>query len=194
MLPWTYPSAGTGCWWWRVCAENRIPEASVCCHCSCQFHVYLGLLSTIQTLVPLLHWSLLKWGVYLWSQLAALLYEIKNWLAWDRMAQVKCPELERKTARWIFQKHQWWNWLQAELILPQNSERVEWSLPLDCRFPVPWHLNFRRVGIAQLTEHQTPDWKVTSSISGRSRRIFFSRLKFLCWLLFLICSTPLLPQ
>ena len=41
------------------------------------------------------------------------------------------------------------------------------------------------VGIAQWLEHQTPDWKVTgSSPCSCGGRIFFSRVNFLCWLLF----------
>ena len=38
----------------RADAQNRTPEASARCHCSCQFRVYLGLLSTVRSLVPLL--------------------------------------------------------------------------------------------------------------------------------------------
>ena len=59
-LPWIYPSAETGCWWWWADAQNRTPEASNRCHGSCQFCVYLGLLSTIQNLIPHLCWSVLK--------------------------------------------------------------------------------------------------------------------------------------
>ena len=41
------------------------------------------------------------------------------------------------------------------------------------------------VGITQWSEHWTHDWKVTGSNPCRtSRRIFFSRVNFLCWLLF----------
>ena len=46
-----------------------------------------------------------------------------------------------------------------------------------------------------LVECQTHDWKVASSNPGRSsRRIFFSRFNSLCWLLFGVHSTPMLPQ
>ena len=39
--------------------------------------------------------------------------------------------------------------------------------------------------IAQWLEHQTHDWKVTGSNPCRSsRRIFFSKVNFLCWILF----------
>ena len=41
------------------------------------------------------------------------------------------------------------------------------------------------VEMAQWLEHQTCDWKVSGSIPRRSsRRIFFSGVNFLCWLLF----------
>ena len=40
-------------------------------------------------------------------------------------------------------------------------------------------------GIAQWLEHRTRDWKVASSNPHRNGgRIFFSRVDFLCWLLF----------
>ena len=43
----------------------------------------------------------------------------------------------------------------------------------------------RGAGIAQWLEHQTHDLKVPGSSPGRSGgRIFFSRVNFLCWLLF----------
>ena len=50
-------------------------------------------------------------------------------------------------------------------------------------------------GKACLLEHRTHDQKVPGSNPGRSgRRIFFSRVNFVCWLLFGVCSTPMLPQ
>ena len=43
----------------------------------------------------------------------------------------------------------------------------------------------RGAGIAQWLEHRTRDWKVVGSNPCRSgRRIFVSRVDFLCWLLF----------
>ena len=43
----------------------------------------------------------------------------------------------------------------------------------------------RWAGIAQWLEHRTRDWKVVGSNPCRSSgRIFFSRVDFLCWLLF----------
>ena len=51
------------------------------------------------------------------------------------------------------------------------------------------------VRILQLVELQTCDWKVLSSNPIRiNRRIFFSRVNFLCWLVFGVCSTPMLPS
>ena len=44
-------------------------------------------------------------------------------------------------------------------------------------------------------KHRTCDWKVASSNPGSSGgRIFFSRVNFVCWLLFNVHSTPVLPQ
>ena len=49
--------------------------------------------------------------------------------------------------------------------------------------------------IACWLKHQTHDRKVASSNPGRSSvRIFFSRDNFVCWLLFSVRSTPMLPQ
>ena len=46
-----------------------------------------------------------------------------------------------------------------------------------------------------LVEHGTHDLKVASSSpDGRGRRTLFSRVNFLCWLLFGVRSTPVLPQ
>ena len=51
------------------------------------------------------------------------------------------------------------------------------------------------VGIACWLEHQTRDRKVASSNPSKSgRRTFSSRVKFVCWLLFGVRSTPVLPQ
>ena len=50
-------------------------------------------------------------------------------------------------------------------------------------------------GVACWLERQTRDRKVASSNPGRSGgRIFFSRVKFVCCLLFGVRSTPVLPQ
>ena len=50
-------------------------------------------------------------------------------------------------------------------------------------------------GIACWFEHRTRDRKVESSNPGRSsKRLFFSRVNSVCWLLFSVHSTPTLPQ
>ena len=47
------------------------------------------------------------------------------------------------------------------------------------------HLHKRGAGIAQWLEHRTRDWKVAgSNPCWNGGRIFFSRVDFLCWLLF----------
>ena len=54
------------------------------------------------------------------------------------------------------------------------------------------YVSMNRDGL--LVECQTHDWKFASSNPGRSGgRIFFSRVNFLCWLLFGVRSTPVLP-
>ena len=51
------------------------------------------------------------------------------------------------------------------------------------------------LSIACWLECRTRDRKVASSNPGRSGgRIFFSRVNFVCWLLFGVRSTPVLPQ
>ena len=57
----------------------------------------------------------------------------------------------------------WWNWIFMKNI----------------------HLNQWGAGIAQWLEYRTRDWKVAgSNPCWNSGRIFFSRVDFLCWLLF----------
>ena len=49
--------------------------------------------------------------------------------------------------------------------------------------------------IAHWLKRRTRDRKVVSSSPGRSGgRNFFSRVNFVCWLLFSVCFTPVLPQ
>ena len=49
--------------------------------------------------------------------------------------------------------------------------------------------------IAYLVECWTHDWDIASSNPGRSsRRSFFFRVNFLCWLSLSVCFTPVLPQ
>ena len=50
--------------------RTELQKQSTRCHCSCQFRVYLRLLSTVQSLVPLLRRSLLRYEICFWSQLA----------------------------------------------------------------------------------------------------------------------------
>ena len=53
----------------------------------------------------------------------------------------------------------------------------------------------RGVGIACWLERRTRDRNIASSNPGRSGgRIFFSRVNFVCWLLFGIHYIPVLPQ
>ena len=54
---------------------------------------------------------------------------------------------------------------------------------------------FTIAGIACWLERRTRDRRAAGSNPGRSGgRIFFSRVNFVCWLLFGVRSTPLLPQ
>ena len=56
-------------------------------------------------------------------------------------------------------------------------------------------VTFLSAGIACWLERRTRDRKVASSNPGRSGgRILFSRINFVCWLLFGVRSTPMLPQ
>ena len=57
------------------------------------------------------------------------------------------------------------------------------------------YTNYMGAGIACWLERLTHDRKVVSLNPGRSGgRIFFSRVNFVCWLLFGVRSTPTLPQ
>ena len=66
--------------------------------------------------------------------------------------------------------------------------------------PLVWHTSKAIVyvcvlhcaGIAWWLGRWTHDQKVASLNPGR--RIFFSRVSFVCWLLFSVCFTPMLPQ
>ena len=67
-------------------------------------------------------------------------------------------------------------------------------------FPVWWCPGTLQIsqcwaGIACWLEHQTPNWKIESLNPGRSGgRILFSRVNFVCWLLFSVRSYPMLLQ
>ena len=57
------------------------------------------------------------------------------------------------------------------------------------------HRLSRGAGIACWSEHRTRDQQVASSNPGKSGgRIFFFWVNFVCWLLFGVHSTPVLPQ
>ena len=65
----------------------------------------------------------------------------------------------------------------------------------------PWSDSIKTVSLLAgiwdrlLVDHRTRDRKVASSNPDRSgKRIFFSRFNFLCWLLFGVRSTPVLPR
>ena len=56
-------------------------------------------------------------------------------------------------------------------------------------------ISVRGAGITCWLERWTSDRKVAGSNPGRNGgRIFFSRVNFVCWLLFGVRSTPVLPQ
>ena len=60
---------------------------------------------------------------------------------------------------------------------------------------VDFEIDNQSTRIACWLERRTRDRKVASSNPGRSGgRIFFSRVNFVCWLLFDVRSTPVLPQ
>ena len=53
---------------------------------------------------------------------------------------------------------------------------------------------FIGAGLACWWERWTHNQKVAGSNPGRSSKIFFSRVYFVCWLIFGVCSIPVLPQ
>ena len=65
-----------------------------------------------------------------------------------------------------------------------GSWTAEWKLRSKSKHSLS-SVHSLRAGIAQWLEHQTRDWKVVGSNPCWScGRIFFSRVNFLCWLLF----------
>ena len=51
-----------------------------------------------------------------------------------------------------------------------------------------------KAGVAHMAERQTHKWKLAGLILRMDGgTIFFSPVNFLCWLLFGVCSTPMLP-
>ena len=66
------------------------------------------------------------------------------------------------------------------------------SLPFLQLWFYVWHTHY---WIACWLECLTHNWKVASSNPGRSGgRIFFSRVNLVCWFLFSVCSSLMLPQ
>ena len=72
-----------------------------------------------------------------------------------------------------------WTTLQSYLLI--SSSEMQTAIKVVISFPVnPWG-----AGIAQWLERRTRDWKVAgSNPCWNGGRIFFSRVDFLCWLLF----------
>ena len=82
-------------------------------------------------------------------------------------------------------KSQYRSWLLKEKRLKER--------PSNQMTDLVWRLVY--TGISYWQEHWTCSREFESSNTGRnSGRIFFSRVKFVCWLLFSVRSTPVLPQ
>ena len=54
--------------------------------------------------------------------------------------------------------------------------------------------NNKGAGITCCLECRTPDWKFESRQEQQENFFLQSQLNFVCWLLFGVCSTPMLPQ
>ena len=82
-------------------------------------------------------------------------------------------------------------WSCAQQSFPETQRSVLWLLfSTMCVIWTVYHF----AGIACWLERLTRDRKVASSNPGRSsRRIFFSRVNFVCWFLSGVRSTPVLP-
>ena len=75
----------------------------------------------------------------------------------------------------------WSNWLTAQT----DQASLLWSDRLTIRLLYYDITDTQGAGIAQWLEHRTRDWKVAgSNPCWNGGRIFFSRVDFLCWLLF----------
>ena len=71
---------------------------------------------------------------------------------------------------------------QSTRTMPQPQQKKFHFLSHHC---YPMSCSCRGAGIAQWLEHRTRDWKVAgSNPCWNGGRIFFSRVDFLCWLLF----------
>ena len=72
-------------------------------------------------------------------------------------------------------------------ITSSKKNAPQWCIPYIFMHLQQW--------VGMLVVHWTYDRKVGSSNPGRSSgRIFFSRVNFVCWLWFGVCSTCMLPQ
>ena len=87
----------------------------------------------------------------------------------------------------------WPSWgKRKELIIQGNGIlsrlRLKWHKRLWTSGKIKgtqWHQYSKGAGTAQWLEHRTRDWKVAgSNPCWNGGRIFFSRVDFLCWLLF----------
>ena len=80
-----------------------------------------------------------------------------------------------------------WNLVICSSLLElQDTTKTTWKrCHLHASFCVTSYITDHVTGLAQWLECRTRDWKVTGSNPCRSGwRIFFSRVNFLCWLLF----------
>ena len=89
----------------------------------------------------------------------------------------------------------------ALLSITNNSSKYPllfcWPPPLRLSVPLQFKPSLSFIllwgaGIAQWLEHRTRDWKVAGSnpCGCNGERIFFSRVDFLCWLLFSVSVPP----
>ena len=88
---------------------------------------------------------------------------------------------------WLQWQH---SWAKVIVCLPSGGQNSSAGGLPPLRFLPSWKVSFlfflmRGAGIAQWLERRTRDWKVAgSNPCWNGWRIFFSRVDFLCWLLF----------
>ena len=93
---------------------------------------------------------------------------------------------------WLVECTMIWVWFMHSDKCKFASYQCNWylSLSINVRYYLLWGSRD-----SWLVRGRTRDQKVASSNPGRSGgRIFFSRVNFVCWLLFGVRSTPVLPQ
>ena len=78
-------------------------------------------------------------------------------------------------------------WSSSRALLPAVGVQISKYITCTCQV-------FIGAGLACWWERWTRNQKVAGSNPGRSSKIFFSRVYFVCWLIFGVCSTPVLPQ